>query len=216
MICRLNCFFLLLTALEEPVNHKMDRFFSELNTGGNRKDAGEIFSRITDPQKQLAEITRAIHVFFEGWAKSSNDKKIDFTTTIFRMNGSVVLDVWTYFPQSQRPEAELISDFNSLAVYVANSKKLTIISDIEKEKRKRKRRISQYCVLDHGSALGYPISTGHTKGDIPLVLRITANKGFFTEDHRDLYIQILENFKKRLLIEYALSELKSQSEVIDE
>lgn len=208
--------FLLLTALDAPVSQKMDRFFSELNSGANRKDPREVFARITSPEKQLAEITRSIHVFFEGWAKNFSEKKIDFTTTIFRMESGIGADVWSYFPQSQRPESDLIKDCESLAAYTANLKKMVIIPDIDKERKKRKKRISGYCVLESGSALSYPISTGHTKGEIPLVLRITANKPFFTDDHFDLYKEILEHFKKRLLIEYSLSELKNQSGVADE
>ncbi len=209
----IEALFLLLTALESPVNQKMDRFLTELNSNPDNKAPGDIFNKITDPKKQIAEITRSIHIFFESWYKINNEEKIDFTTVVFRVENDVPVDVWSYFPQSQKPEPNLINDINSLAARSVQSKKMIVISDIEKEKKKKekKKRISQYCLSDQGSAICYPLRTGHTKGDVPLTIRITTNKPFFDEENLPLYKYILEQFKSRLLIEYALSELKDRS-----
>lgn len=206
-----ECLFLLLAALDSPVDKKMDRFLNTLNSRSSQKNPGEIFSIITDPKKQLAEITRSIHVFFEGWSKIGSEDKIDFVTVVFRVRNKVTIEAWSYYPESQIPEQKVIEDANSLAANSAKSRKMVIIPDIEKERKKKKPQISQHCLSEHGSAICYPINTGHTKGDIPLVLRITTNKPFFKHENREVYKQILEKFKKRILIEYALSELKDRS-----
>ena len=129
--------FLLLTALESPVNQKMDRFLNELNSSSEKKP-GEVFKRITDPDKQLAEITRSIHVFFEGWSKIINtEKKTDFTTVIFKIKSGIAVNAWSYFPQSQKPESNLMSDMNSLVSFSVKKKNMVIISDIEREKTRK-------------------------------------------------------------------------------
>lgn len=202
--------FLLLSALDSPVDKKMDRFLTELNQSTRSTSPGEIFNRITDPKKQLAEITRAIHILFEGLYKFENKDKVDIVTVVFRMNNNRSVSVWSYYPESQIPELDLISDPKSLASYSAKNKKMTIISDIKAEKKKKNSKISEYCALEEGSAICYPINTGHTK-EIPLVIRITANKQFFDVEKREIYKKILETFKKRILIEYALSELKDRA-----
>jgi len=55
---------LLLKALDYPVDKKMNRFLSELNSANNRLTYGQVFQRITQPEKQVAEIIRAIHMYF--------------------------------------------------------------------------------------------------------------------------------------------------------
>ncbi|MGD7033482.1 hypothetical protein [Methylotuvimicrobium buryatense] len=202
--------FLLLSALDSPVDKKMDRFLTALNKSTCATSPGKIFNKITEPEKQLAEITRAIHILLEGLYKIENKDKVDIVTVVFRMKNNRSRDVWSYYPESQIPESDLISDQKSLASYSAKNKRMTIISDIKAEKKKKNRKISEYCNLEEGSAICYPINTGHTK-EIPLVIRITANKQFFDEEKREIYIKVLEVFKKRILIEYALSELKDRA-----
>lgn len=170
---------------------------------------GKIFLAITSPDRQLAEITRAIHVFFTGLASLEQEKDIEFTTAIFKMIDGIPAESWCYFPESEKPEQNLLNDPMSLAANTAkNGGKMIVIEDIEKEKRKRKSQISKHCQTEKGSVICYPIRNGHTKS-LPLVLRITANKAFFSSDKEILYEPILRRFKTRILIEYALSELKN-------
>jgi len=203
--------FLLLAALDSPVDKKMDRFLIALNSRKNKKDPADVFNTITEPKKQLAEITRAIHVFFVGWSKIFYEEKIEFVTVVFRMKSNLAIGAWSYYPESEIPEQKLIEDTDSLAANAVEQRKIIIISDIEKERKRKNSLISKHCLTEEGSAICYPISTGHTKGSIPLVIRITTNKPFFKKENRLIYKQILEKFKKRILIEYALSELKDRT-----
>lgn len=199
---------ILLRALDYPVDKKMNHFLSVLRSAKDSMTSGQVFQAITQPDKQLAEITRAIHIFFESLAKLQ-DEQIDFTTVLFKMDDGSPVEGWCYFPESKRPEQNLLNDPKSLAANAAkNNGRTIIIQDIEKERKKPKSQISQHCPTEKGSAICYPIKSTHTKS-IPLVLRITADKAFFSSDNKVLYEKILDRFSKRILIEYALSELKN-------
>jgi len=205
---------LLLTALDKPVEIKMDRFLSTITSKTSNQNLSFIFNKITRPEKQVAEITRSVHIFFEGISKIGRTEKIDFVTVVFVMKNNLSVDARSYHPQSELPQKNLIEDKNSLAANAAREGKIIIIPDIEREARRGKAsQISRHCTSEQGSALCFPISSGHIKGGVPLVLRITASKPFFNKKNRLVYIDLLEMFKKRILIEYALNELKNKTEV---
>jgi hypothetical protein len=197
---------LLLKAINFPVEKKMNRFLSELNSKEQYTTASQIFQKITKPEQQLAEITRSIHIFFTAFSSFYTKDEIDFTTVLFKMRDNLPIESWCCFPEGNEPIPELLKDPTTLAAYTANLKKMVIIEDIAKEKTLSKSKISKHCPTEEGSALCYPLRVGTT---IPLVLRVTANKSFFKMENRVAYEKILEHFKKRILIEYALSELKN-------
>lgn len=199
---------LLLKALDYAVDKKMNRFLSELSNTKESLTPGQVFQKITDPDRQVAEIVRAIHLFCESLASLSDTDEVEFNTVLFRMNGEVLVESWCFFPESNMPDQALLNDTQSLASNVARSGKMIIIEDIGKERKNKKSRISVQCQMEAGSALCYPIKCAPTK-NIPLVLRITANKAFFSTEKRAMYEKIFERFKKRILIEYALSQFKS-------
>lgn len=206
---------LLLRALDSPVDTKMNRFLSMLAlVGDNQISKTDVFQTITDPDKQLAEIIRAIHLFFDGYSKLADAKaEIEFTTVLFKMSNSVPVKPWCYFPECNRPGEGLLNNRGSLAANAAKanngSGKTIIVENIEKEKRKTKSLISKNCASEHGSALCFPIKSNHVSAKVPLVLRITTNRPFFLEHKKVQYEEVLKRFEKRILIEYALSELKS-------
>jgi hypothetical protein len=119
-----------------------------------------------------------------------------YLTVLFKMENNLPVDSWCYFPESNRPVPELLQDSTSLAAY----------EDIAKERISSTSKISKNCPTENGSAFCYPLKVA---ADVPLVLRITANKSFFKIENKVIYGKILEHFKKRILIEYALSELKN-------
>lgn len=201
-------FGLLLKAIDYPVDKKMNRFLTELGTIGSAFTSGQVFQKITDPDRQLAEIVRAIHIFFDSLSKASGLGDIEFTTALFKMVNGVPVESWCFFPEASMPGQNLLKDSRSLASCAAKSGKMVIIQDIEYEKKRKDPRISKHCQSDKGSAISIPITSPQIKG-VPLVLRITADKAFFSEDKRVMYKKTLELFKKRILIEYALSELKN-------
>ncbi|MBF6650100.1 hypothetical protein [Methylobacter sp. BlB1] len=197
---------LLLKAMDSAVEKKMKCFLSTLNLDYKNWTGEEIFQNITNPDRQLAEIMRAIHVFFESLASLSN-KEIDFTTVLFKMKNGIPEDSWCYFPESNMPEQNLLKDPSSLASYAARVGKLVIIPDIEKERISSESRISRFCRAEKGSVICFPIRSEQIK-DTPFVIRISADKAFFSEENKVTYEKILGRFRKRILIEYALSELK--------
>jgi len=201
-------FGLLLRAIDYPVDKKMNRFLTVLGAIGSTLTPGQVFQRITDPDRQLAEIVRATHIFFDSLSKASGQKDIEFTTALFKMTKGVPVESWCFFPEASMPGQNLLRDSRSLASIAAKTGKMVVIQDIEAERKRKEPRISQYCQSEKGSAISIPITSAQIKG-VPLVLRITADKAFFSEDKRVMYKKVLELFKKRILIEYALSELKN-------
>lgn len=204
---------LLLKSLNLPVDKKMNRFLLFLKEHSNQKlTPGQIFKDITNPDVQLAEIIRAIHLFFEGYAKLHNRKTINFTTVLFKIKEGRPVESWCYFPEGNRPNDELLNDSTSLAAQTVKENRMIIVEDIQKEKEKiknnKKSKISANCQQEEGSELCFPIRLT-AKNTIPLVLGVTASECFFLVENSVLYENILETFRKRIIIEYTLSEMKS-------
>ena len=201
---------LLLKALDYPVLKKMDRFLSALRPSKLNKfqSAGDIFREITQPDRQLAEIIRSIHNFFEALAALQNMPDANFRTVLFKMARKIPVESWCCFPESELPVQGIIYDKTCLASHAVKRKKMIIIEDIKKEKKSMRSRVSRYCESEEGSALCYPIECRHIN-TIPLAIRIVSDKPFFKSSAKNLYEEILERFKYRILIEYGLSQLKN-------
>lgn len=200
-------------ALDKPVESKMNRFLSCMkDIKQNQPVADTIFKTITQPEKQLAEITRSIHIFFEGLAEIFEKKEIDFKTVLFKIaENKTPVENWCHFPEHCPPEAGILYDTKSLVFHTVQKKSIVIIEDIKKEKGSRKPRISQHCVAEDGSAICYPIRCIHTN-TTPFAIRIVANGGFFETDREPLYQKVFQRFEKRVLLEYALGEIKNYVE----
>lgn len=130
---------LLLKSLDNPVDMKKNRFLSELtkvNQGHTYQRRIDVFKSITVPERQLAEITRAIHVFFEGLARLLGSEDVEFTTVLFRIENGRPVDSYCYFLESGRPDDELLSDPDSLAANTVKNGKMIIIQDIKKRRRR--------------------------------------------------------------------------------
>lgn len=201
----------LIKAIDKPVEKKLNRFISFLKQQKSDKITSpeDVFNTITQPDIQIAEIIRSIHILFEGIPSLLEQKNddIEFYTTLFIMENNVPVKSWCFFPESDPPSDILYKSTDSLSTHACEQKNTIIVSDIAKEKKKKKSRISPNCITEKGSAICYPILCKHT-GDIPLAIRIVASSNFFNSDMKKLYQKIFEKFEKRILIEYALSEVK--------
>lgn len=202
---------LLLGVIDKPVEKKMNRFITFLAQNGDKKHSpAHIFNKITQPEKQAAEIVRSIHTFFDGFSKILGENDIEFQTVLFKLENNIAKQSWCYFPESSPPEKALLGDNASLAVFSAKERKMIIIEDIASEQKKATPRISKNCTSDRGSAICYPVRYIQTN-TVPLVIRVVANKPFFEIKKRSYYNDVFKRFEKRILIEYSLSELKQDA-----
>ena len=216
-----NANFILLKALDYPVAKKENRFLNTLNDFREdyiEKDkyptAGTIFKNITQPEKQIVEIVRSIHMVFETLATEmygSDSLNFNFRTNLFEIDNNIVTGNLCYFPESDKMREKIVRDTDSLvaqAISSNNKDNIIIIDNIKKEHEHENSRISKYCVSNEGSALAYLIRCNHTN-NIPFVIRIVVEHNFFNSKQKSKYKDILKYFEKRILIEYALKEMKN-------
>ncbi len=194
----------LLRALDYPVDKKMNHFLSVLRSAKDSMTSGQIFQAITQPDKQLAEITRAIHIFFESLAKLQ-DEQLDFTTVLFKMDDGAPVEGWCYFPESKRPEQNLLNDPKSLAANAAkNNGRTIIIQDIEKEKKSQGLKFLNIAQQKKVRPFATPLKA-HTPKASHLFLELLQIKLFFHPITRYCMKKYLTDLQKEFLLNMHLA-----------
>lgn len=206
---------LLINCLNMAVDTKVNRFSSLLREFRKKESyqSGEVFKAVTKPQKQLKELTGAIHKFFEFLVHGENKQDIKFETSLLAIDNNTKLPIKSiYHVPGVDPPVRIYNDITSIVSHAIQKKKTIIVDDIAREKQKKEseRCISKYCTTDHGSAICFPIKCEHT-GEIPLAIRIVATGKFFLKNNIDTYETIFKHFRIRLLVENALKEFSENA-----
>jgi len=200
----------LLNVIEYPVDKKMNRFLECLKnyTKKGFPDRSNVFFEITKPEEQVAELIRALYIFFEKTIPS--DKKLK--TLLYTIEDDKINECWCTFPQHSEQGPKVLADDDSLINKVITTKKLIIIEDINKEKKKAAgvARVSRYCETENGSAIAFPIKSP-VLGSISMVVAVISEDLFFHEVDKRAYSMILEKIGKRIMVEYALYKLKANA-----
>jgi len=152
----------------------------------------------------------SIHHTLDLVITQKKDEKLK--TMLFSIENNTVKECWCSFPDSFAPSQKAYADKKSLIAKTTKSKKMLIIENIKKEKEKgSKLRISSHCETEDGSVVTFPIRTNLLAKDVLLVIQVIFEDSFFKINHAKIYKQIFEEFEKRILIEYALKEIKSHA-----
>lgn len=207
--------YALLRCLDGVVGLKESRFrnFLSNNTSKNGTEEKEVFRSITQPQIQIAELTRAICDLFNALYPESNQKLI--RVVLAQLNGGRVEEIPVHYPNDEDPVAslEVLNSPSSTIMTCLKQRKIIVVSSIKKEvtRHHKKRRFNPSAAKEEGSIICYPIKWG--KSDIPFVVSIHCDQdGLFKEAETAYYEFLLERFELRLRLEYNLALIRRETD----
>ena len=207
--------YALLRCLDSVVGLKENRFRNFLNDPNLKNGAAEkgVFRAITQPQIQIAELTRAICDLFNALYPESNQKLI--RVVLAQLSEGKVEGIPVYYPNDEDPIAslEVLNSSSSTIMTCLKQRKIVVVSSIKKEvtRHHKKRRFNPSAAKEEGSIICYPIKWG--KSDIPFIVSIHCDQdGLFKETETAYYQFLLERFELRLKLEYNLALIRRETD----
>ncbi|WP_347455338.1 hypothetical protein [Acinetobacter thermotolerans] len=207
----------LLATIETVVEEKRKRFATAvenlLQNGTNQPTASTVFKNITQPEKQIQSIIKALEACYK-----TLYPKIYFKIALMEVENHT-LKKWAYFlPYTARPNTsidELKSPESAISQALA-SKSIVVVEDVQKEltKTQNKKYIKGSTKShENWSQLCYPIRS-ITSNEVIFIICIAAKEAnFFHNDQESLrsYEWLLDFFSSRLALEHSLAELKEKA-----
>jgi hypothetical protein len=206
----------LVASLDQIVGCKARRFGDHvvaLNRGATPGNAEQTFDSITQPQTQIAEITRGVCTLFNALLGESRPKTL-IRVVLAEIGGDKVVSTPVFFPEDEpvRADMKVLNHRDSTIMTALRTKKIVIVESTLKETKKNSGR--RYVASEDddsdsdGSIICYPIRHGPTNS-IPFVLSIHSDEsGVLNKEHAGLYKHLLERFENRINLEYSLLKIK--------
>ena len=185
------------------VGAKSRRFCEALQSLPDQPDPGKTFFEITRPDKQLEELVRAIHGYFQIEANPSAEK---IKVSLMNWNGAhLAFRDWYPDADSPRAEATRFNDTQTLAGLAFHTKQLVISEDLEKDDR-----YQHFGGRDTGSLFSYPVVDDQI-GEVVFVVNVMSTKigRFKTQDIKRIRTA-MDIFAERMILENRLERIKQQ------
>jgi len=199
-------------AIDNVVGSKSKRFAAHASNHHNLS-RDKAFEDITQPTKQIAEITRAVCDLFNALRTEKKRSLIRVVLATLDEQGQIN-GLPVYYPQDEpvRSTIEALNNPASAIRTAARSRRIVIIESIgnefKKPKEKRKFVDTGNEEDNEGSLICYPVVYGSGK-HVPYVISIHCDvAGYFKEAFRDLYEHTLQRFALRLSLEHSLFIIK--------
>ncbi|MCE5321777.1 hypothetical protein LLG46_00515 [bacterium] len=205
-----------IAAIDNVVGMKANRFAKladELCTDAQHRTAGNIFKTITEPELQINALLQATYEIFRNlWPG------VNFEVSLIRVieNNHLESPFVKFLPEDRDPNItveELESDRYS-AASTALREKIVIVSDFQKELKKKKDRhytASADHLDDEGSMLAFRVDHRRLGKGIYILSVCADKKHCITEEHKTTYQWIMREVEKRIALEYSLLLLKKHA-----
>ena len=215
----------------QPEYKEIARFVACINNiiGAKMKRLGEAVKRLSNsktplsvdqliygilkPKEQIYSITEQIWYLY---SLTNNKENIKIRVSLAKMGEKHIDHIESSYPNDAAPRSEIAKlQVDTCSMTIAKStRKILIIDDIKKEGRKK--RHSKFVVTDptrsdeEGSMICYPVDHHHLK-KVPFVINVCASeKHFFSKKDEEKHKYILEQFAKRICLEFSLITLNEE------
>jgi len=209
----------LFRSIDNVVGLKSNRFAEALEKIADEDcptQASAIFTEITQPSKQIAELVSSVYGF---WTLLANNLDVSFRVALAEM-GEKHIEKFVCFNPLDKPSRGDISDYQHDECGFSRAKarnELIIVPNIAKNLKKNARRKRNYVKIkkggseNTGSMVVYPIHH-HGKNEVVYCLSVFCTKAnYFDEDKRSSYNMIFEKYAKRIVLEHSLILLKDKT-----
>lgn len=210
----------LIATLDQIVGCKAERFGEYVtNLKRAKKDGGvdKTFEAITQPNVQIAEITRGVWTLFNVLLSEARPRTL-IRVVLAEVANNKIVGLPVFFPQDEPPRTEIkmLNLPNSTMMTALQTKKMVIIDSTKKELQKKQGR--RYVASNDddresdGSLICFPIRHKVTNS-VPFVLSIHSDEvGMLNKMHSQLYEHLLGRFESRISLEYSLLIIKGEVE----
>lgn len=204
-----KCLGIFLSALEQPVQLKLDRFANALKDakGATKKvKAKDTFNAITQPRIQCQRIVDAMYSFY----CNVDDLDTKFKVVLYFIDEEKIKDNAIYAPLDSPPTTPVksLSAQDSPIMTAVRKREPVILESVRSSNGSAKFVFRDQEDHRDGSLLCYPIMINHI-GSAPMVLSIfTDTPKYFNKENRVAYDYVFKKFQNRLAIEYCLMVLK--------
>jgi hypothetical protein len=211
-----NILLSLIAVLDRIVGCKAKRFGDYVAARSkNSSENKDPFETITQPQLQIAEITRGVCELFNVLLAEAKPRTL-IKVVLAEIQGGKVVDTPIFFPEDEpvRVGVKILNQPESAIMTALRTKKMVIIESTKKELQKKQNR--RYVASEEDdkdadcSLICFPIRHEATKS-IPFVLSIHSDEaGVFRKENSELYEHLLGRFERRISLEYSLMKIKAE------
>ena len=208
-------FSVLLTTIDRIVAEKSERFGGVLQTlNGQKVAAGDLFRRITEPDRQIKSLLLGMHLSF-----SDILKETEFRIVLVSVSNGIPDHFIHAIPGDALPSDDFLREGTVKKTFffeVCRKKEPLAIPDIKKNLNKKKGRLLFYCTKGgevEGSIIGIPIR--HPFLDrITHVITIHSRKpGTFDYRFPKRYRRAIRCFVNRICLEHTLELLRDHASI---
>ena len=212
-----NTLLSLIAVLDRVVGCKARRFGEYVAARSLKKETTDEspFKIITQPELQIAEITRGVWELFNTLRAEANPRTL-IKVVLVVIQGNKVVDTSVYFPEDEpvRVDIKVLNQPNSAIMTTLRTKKMVLIESTKKELQKKRNRRYVASKEDNEdtdcSLICFPIRHEATKS-IPFILSIHSDDaGVFKKENSELYEHLLGRFEIRIGLEYSLMKIKEE------
>lgn len=212
-----NTLNILLSGIDNVVGLKETRFRKFLTEVVPKiKDSREsIFSEITQPRIQIAELIRGICELFNALHPKAKHKLI--RVILAELVDGKVHQIPVFYPSDEPPSVDIktLNKPNSTILTSVKRKKIVIVESIRKEITKPPKQRRYIPAVEgqpeKGSIICFPILC--QQNQIPFVVSIHCDQdGLFKENSLEYYEFLLARFALRLKLEYWLIRIKEETD----
>ena len=212
-----NVLNILLSGIDNVVGLKETRFrkFLTEEVPKLKDDRERIFSEITQPRIQIAELIRGVCELFNALHPKVKHKLI--RVILVEMIDGKVNQIPIFYPSDEHPSVDIktLNKPNSTILTSVKRKKIVIVESIRKEIAKplKQRRYipAEEGQPEKGSIICFPVLCQQNK--IPFVVSVHCDQdGLFKENSLEYYEFLLARFALRLKLEYWLIRIKEETD----
>ncbi len=208
----------LIATLDRIVGCKAKRFgqyLAILRRATNDGSVEKTFETITQPNVQIAEITRGVCELFNVLLAEARPRTL-IKVVLAEINNNKIVDLPVFFPEDEPPRVNLkvLNQPESTIMTALRTKKMVIINSTKKESQKKQGR--RHIASDEDdkdsdcSLICFPIRHESTNS-VPFVLSIHSDEaGVFNKVNSQLYEHLLGRFERRISLEYSLMKIKEE------
>ena len=206
-----NDLLLLLASIRAVVGEKLDRFTDAAkNAKRLHKTAGQVFLEITQPDRQIRQLTRSAYAIFEAL-----DASTEYRVGLLKIVQGKPVEWVAYFPEGRVPRMkpkDLAAETSTVSRCI-EKKKIIVIDDIQKEIKKKSKADRNYVAgfIEKGEAgaqICYPIFDTVSQ-EVSYVLTVAGRKnGCLKANRYAIYEWIIEQIATRIQLEHCLKVIK--------
>lgn len=212
-----------LKAIDNVVGEKQQRFANcvkSFEANSSPPAAADVFSTITQPSNQMAELVKAIYTTFDVLLRGtleSNRHTLKVNLALIDSVGKI-RSIPYHYP-SNRPVRSTIDALNKPSSTIRSSvsrKKMIVLESVLAETAKSSPRFTvtdNAYAQEDGALLCYPVVLEGIDSVVLVISVFVDVPNAFRPKHVEAYRQVIEPFALRLKLEYALLILKDGSSV---